>query len=188
MTSDFRSRLEELTGTVERLSQFVGFSDDNPTAEQHMKVRHGAWRGAWRASGTDAAPLEVLRDAAFESDDHAPQDSPPQALTNEREANVLLSIFRTHYRRWIGIKESGEEIWDTNTVRHPLLFTSCCLIATRHSSEPRPHPEATRFFLQAKDQLSVSLLQIRQPLAFFQAGADSFTVVYDCRPEAPEPR
>ncbi|GAB1726283.1 hypothetical protein NU195Hw_g4532t1 [Hortaea werneckii] len=157
--------LEELTGTVERLSRFVGFDENNPSAEPRVTSHNGRWQ----PTGTDAAPLEVLRDAAFETAEQSLQDSAPRVLANETEANMLLSTFRTHYGRWIGIKETGEEIWDINTVRHPLLFTSCCLIATRHSSEPHPHPEANRLFLQAKDELSGSLLEIRQPLAFFQA-------------------
>ncbi|RMY79249.1 hypothetical protein D0862_13212 [Hortaea werneckii] len=160
-----RRSLEELAGTVKQLSQYVGFSEDDPRAEQDESVRHGEWQ----ASGIDAAPPEVLRDAALENDEQSLQNTPPSALANDAEAKMLLSTFRTRYGRWIGIKESDDETWNMRTVRYPLLFTACCLVATRHSSEHVPHSEADRLFFQAKDELSASLLQTRQPLAFFQA-------------------
>ncbi|KAI7247292.1 hypothetical protein KC352_g13804 [Hortaea werneckii] len=164
-TAVLEARLEELAGTVKQLSRYVGFSEHDPSAEQDESVRHGEWQ----ASGIDAAPSEVLRDAALENDEQSLQNTPPSALANDAEANMLLSTFKTRYGRWIGINESDDETWNMRTVRHPLLFTASCLVATRHSSEYGPHPEADRLFFQAKDELSASLLRIQQPLAFFQA-------------------
>jgi hypothetical protein len=95
----------------------------------------------------DTAPLFILRDATTDSDvelqdiNRTATNSPSQAASDDiivkrlispQDAYTLLSLFQTHYARWVCFDQDLPTAVLLDKVRKsPLLLTACCLIAVR---------------------------------------------------------
>jgi hypothetical protein len=55
-----------------------------------------------------------------------------KALVSPQEAFTLLTLFQTHYARWVSFdKNTPPTVLFENVRRFPLLLAACCLIAVR---------------------------------------------------------
>lgn len=102
-------------------------------------------------AGQTSAPLFILRDVTTDTEyqnqttqnvewSDGNLDTPPQAsddiiikrLISPQEAFTLLSLFQTHYSRWVAFEQETPTAVLLEKVRKfPLLLTACCLIAVR---------------------------------------------------------
>jgi hypothetical protein len=129
------------------------------------------------------APLFVLRDVTTESGfrpaDRTATNTPSRGLTNdiilkgllsEPDAVSLLALFQENYGRWVSFSPVSPIVRLLEDVRKsPLLLAACCLIAVRHTSQELASRLAPKLFKEAKTLLSLAMLNVPQPIAFFQA-------------------
>lgn len=129
------------------------------------------------------APLFVLRDvtaqSGFRPADRTAANTPSRGLTDdiilkgllsEQDAISLLALFQENYGRWVSFNSTSPIMRLLEDVRKsPLLLTACCLIAVRHTSQELASRLAPKLFKEAKTLLSVAMLNVPQPLQFFQA-------------------
>jgi hypothetical protein len=55
-----------------------------------------------------------------------------KGLVSPQEAFTLLTIFQTHYARWVAFDRSVEvAVLFENVRRFPVLLAACCLVAVR---------------------------------------------------------
>ena len=130
-----------------------------------------------------SAPLFVLRDVTTQSGirpaDRTATHTPSGALTNdiiikgiltEHDAVSLLALFQENYGRWVSFSPSSPIARLLEDVRKsPLLMSACCLIAVRHTSQELASRLAPKLFQEAKTLLSLAMLNVPQPIEFFQA-------------------
>ncbi|KAF2730205.1 hypothetical protein EJ04DRAFT_580042 [Polyplosphaeria fusca] len=93
-----------------------------------------------------------------------------KGVVHEELAVTLLALFQEHYGRWV----SFDALMPTPLLledvrRSPLLLSACCLIAVRHSSQELATQVAPKLFREAKALLSTAMLDVPQPIEFFQA-------------------
>jgi hypothetical protein len=129
------------------------------------------------------APLFVLRDVTTQSGfrpvDRTATSTPSRGLANdiilkrllsEQDAISLLALFQEHYGRWVSFSSTSPVMRLLEDVRKsPLLLAACCLIAIRHTSQELASRLAPKLFKEAKDLLSLAMLNVPQPIQFFQA-------------------
>ncbi|KAF2636671.1 hypothetical protein P280DRAFT_552840 [Massarina eburnea CBS 473.64] len=129
------------------------------------------------------APLFVLRDATtqsgFRAADRTTTNTPLRGLSDdiifkgllsEQDAISLLAIFQENYGQWVSFNPVTPTIRLLEDVRKsPLLLAACCLIAVRHTSQEQVARLAPKLFSEAKSLMSVAMLNVPQPIEFFQA-------------------
>ncbi len=85
-------------------------------------------------------------------------------------ADMSMTRFHEHYGRWVSFDGlSSSEALFKNVRRSPLLLSSCCLIAVRHTSQDKASRLAPELFDRSKSLLSTALLSSPQTVEFFQA-------------------
>ena len=85
---------------------------------------------------------------------------------------ILLtwSRFQEHYGRWVSFSPTTPPTVLLADIRKsPLLLCACCLIAVRHTTQESASILAPQLFKEARALLSSSLLEVPQPIEFFQA-------------------
>lgn len=97
------------------------------------------------------------------------QDIVAKGLLTSTEAGSLLSIFQTHYGRWIGLDEFGYTQFRVDSIESPLLLCVCCLIAARHSTIEAIRSKANQLFLDAQALVRETVLHTQHSIEFFQA-------------------
>lgn len=129
------------------------------------------------------APLFVLRDvttqSGFRATDRTATNTPSRGLSDdiilkgllsEQDAISLLSLFHENYGRWVSFDPAIQIMRLLEDVRRaPLLLAACCLIAVRHTSQDLASRLAPKLFKDAKSLLSLAMLNVPQPIEFFQA-------------------
>ncbi|KAF2791830.1 hypothetical protein K505DRAFT_418841 [Melanomma pulvis-pyrius CBS 109.77] len=129
------------------------------------------------------APLFVLRDvttqSGFRPADRTATNTPSRGLSDdiilkglisEQDALTLLSLFKDHYGRWVSFNPlTATSVLLEDVRKSPLLLSACCLIAVRHTQQGFATQLAPLLFKEAKTLLSVAMLNVPQPVEFFQA-------------------
>jgi hypothetical protein len=93
-----------------------------------------------------------------------------KGLLSEEDAVPLIALFRENYGRWISFSPRASTMRLLEDVRaSPLLLAACCLIAVRHTSQELASCLAPKLFKEVKSLLSIAMLNVPQPIAFFQA-------------------
>lgn len=83
---------------------------------------------------------------------------------------LIRPSFHVHYGRWVRFSEHVPiEALLGEVRKSPLLLSSVCLIAVRHTTQELADTLAPTLFEEAKSLLQSSLLTAAQPLQFFQA-------------------
>ncbi|KAF2682405.1 hypothetical protein K458DRAFT_307421, partial [Lentithecium fluviatile CBS 122367] len=127
-------------------------------------------------------PLFILRDvttqSGFRPADRTTTNTPSRGLTDdiilkgllsEQDAISLLALFHENYGRWVSFDPATPIMRLLENVRKsPLLLAACCLIAVRHTSQELASRLAPKLFKDAKTLLSLSMLNVPQPIEFFQ--------------------
>ncbi|KAE8449049.1 hypothetical protein EG329_008637 [Mollisiaceae sp. DMI_Dod_QoI] len=135
------------------------------------------------APGTpSAAPVFLIRDVASQVGVQQQQslhtrsrslddlDIINKGFITLSDATILIKLFQEHYGRWVSFNETLPPDALLSDIRSsPLLLCACCLIAVRHMSWNSSAELAPRLFQEAKSLLAVSLLDVPQSIAFFQA-------------------
>ncbi|KAE8142984.1 hypothetical protein BDV38DRAFT_293463 [Aspergillus pseudotamarii] len=121
-----------------------------------------------------APPVMVIRDLASDvgvkSPDASSNESVLDGLISTDLAINLMTIFLEHYGRWVLFDpESGPKALLDKASRSPLLFSACCLIAVRHTTESLATTLAPKLYQSARSLISTALLVSPQPIEFFQA-------------------
>ncbi|KAH8725307.1 hypothetical protein GQ44DRAFT_681746 [Phaeosphaeriaceae sp. PMI808] len=118
----------------------------------------------------DAGPQSTDRTTANSPSRWPPDDIISKNLVSLEEGFSLLTLFQTHYSRWVSFYESTPTaVLFENVRKFPLLLTTCCLVAVRHTSHESALRLAPTFFKDAKSLLSEALLSTPQPIGFFQS-------------------
>lgn len=93
-----------------------------------------------------------------------------KGLISEQDAFTLLSLFQDHYGRWVSFNPlTATSVLLEDVRKSPLLLSACCLIAVRHTQQGLATQLAPILFKEAKTLLSVAMLNVPQPVEFFQA-------------------
>jgi hypothetical protein len=128
-----------------------------------------------------AAPMQVISDLAAEVDESSSMrsrinelvtstgDLITQGVLSYQEAITLVSIFQEHYGRWVGMVDLPTLNMLEHIRKSELLFSACCLIAVRHTTQEHAERLAPTLFEIAKSRLTAALLHAPQQLEFFQA-------------------
>ncbi|KAJ1715213.1 LITAF-like zinc ribbon domain-containing protein [Aspergillus flavus] len=143
---------------------------DNPASSSHKD----AARTAPKTDYPSAPPVMVIRDLASDvgvkSPDASSNESVLDGLISADLAINLMTIFLEHYGRWVLFDpESDPKALLGKVNRSPLLFSACCLIAVRHTTECLATTLAPRLYQSARSLISTALLVSPQPIEFFQA-------------------
>ncbi|PWY72150.1 hypothetical protein BO94DRAFT_501231 [Aspergillus sclerotioniger CBS 115572] len=121
---------------------------------------------------TPDAPVIVLRDLA---DNPPVPDSPstPSSLDDLVDPDLaltLITIFHTHYGRWVLFDPSSTPRTILPQIqKSPLLLSACYLIAIRHTSPALATSLAPKLYESSRSHISTALLTAPQPIEFFQA-------------------
>jgi hypothetical protein len=154
-TNDKTNRLERLEWTIRALTQRVNVleADRSDSYRRYSEAAYqtpadedGPIQDGKQSTDQNSAPLFILRDATdpdieLRDIDRTATNSPSQAasediivkrLVSPQEAYALLSLFQTHYARWVCFDQDLPTAVLLDKVRRfPLLLTACCLIAVR---------------------------------------------------------
>ncbi|KAH7408203.1 hypothetical protein DE146DRAFT_364745 [Phaeosphaeria sp. MPI-PUGE-AT-0046c] len=194
---DQPARLERLEWTISTLTQRVNVleadrsrSDNQQAAAAYATPGHEdpqvtQFREPSEPVGQTSAPIFNLRDPTTDTEyqtatnvewsnvnldtSQASDDIIIKGLISPQEAFTLLSLFQTHYSRWVAFEqEMPANVLLEKVRKFPLLLTACCLIAVRHISHDSALRLAPVLFREAKASLSACLLITPQPIEFFQ--------------------
>ncbi|KAL4878474.1 hypothetical protein BJY04DRAFT_221196 [Aspergillus karnatakaensis] len=126
-----------------------------------------------RSNESSVAPVMVIRDLAADTGIELPntnQAVPLDGLVPSDLALSLLSIFQEHYGRWV-LFDLDEDVHELlgRVKKSPLLFSACCLIAVRHTSQSLAGNLAPKLYETARSLIQSALLLSSQPMEFFQA-------------------
>ncbi|KAL2857202.1 hypothetical protein BJY01DRAFT_231194 [Aspergillus pseudoustus] len=176
---------ESSTGSrLERLEKVVAHLLDRVGENSHIFSDSPEYNASNRSNGPDpglvpksadasAAPVMVIRELAADTGIQLPNTSQPVALDGLIPPDLalhLISIFQEHYGRWV-LFDPDEDPKDLlgQITRSPLLFSACCLIAVRHTSQDLAATLAPKLYECARALVQSALLVSPQPLEFFQA-------------------
>ncbi|KJK67283.1 hypothetical protein P875_00117325 [Aspergillus parasiticus SU-1] len=143
---------------------------DNPGGSSHKDTASAAPKTDYPS----APPVMVIRDLASDvgvkSPDASSNESVLDGLISADLGINLMTIFLEHYGRWVLFDpESDPKALLGKVNRSPLLFSACCLIAVRHTTESLATTLAPRLYQSARSLISTALLVSPQPIEFFQA-------------------
>ncbi|KAL2870883.1 Zn(II)2Cys6 transcription factor [Aspergillus lucknowensis] len=173
------SRLERLEKVVAHLLDRLGedpsqILDERPT-DKGVRGPEGAEAGDSVSKSVDAssAPVLVIRELAADTGIEQPMSPQPVSLDGlvpPELALHLISIFQENYGRWVLFNPSEDpHSLLGQTRKSPLLFSACCLIAVRHTSQELAATLAPKLYECARSLVQSALLVSPQPLEFFQA-------------------
>ncbi|KAL3465572.1 hypothetical protein BJX64DRAFT_56363 [Aspergillus heterothallicus] len=171
------SRLERLEKVVahllDRLGEDPHIFDDSPDYNANIRLTETEPDAVPKSTDSSAAPVMVIRELAADTGIELPSASQPVALDGLIAPDLalhLISIFQEHYGRWV-LFDPDEEPQDllSHIKKSPLLFTACCLIAVRHTSQDLASTLAPKLYECARSLVQAALLVSPQPPEFFQA-------------------
>ncbi|KAE8423929.1 LITAF-like zinc ribbon domain-containing protein [Aspergillus pseudocaelatus] len=180
-------RLQQRSSIIEQLERTVGallerLGEDSssimPPRERPDNSGHFSQKSAASTTAKpdypSAPPVMVIRDLASDvgvkSPDASSNESVLDGLISTDLAIDLMTIFLEHYGRWILFDpESDPKALLGKVNRSPLLFSACCLIAVRHTTESLATTLAPKLYQSARSLISTALLVSPQPIEFFQA-------------------
>ncbi|KAF2485633.1 hypothetical protein BDY17DRAFT_322462 [Neohortaea acidophila] len=150
-------RISDLERTVRRLTSVIADSSNYSQSQSLVDIdapSNGEFPN--ENAGHRPAPLVVIQDAVSETappSQTAPrvQDIVAKGLLSSAEAENLLSIFQTHYGRWIGLDEVGYTQFRADSIKSPLLLC------------------ANHLFLDAQSLVRETILHTQHSIEFFQA-------------------
>ncbi|KAL5341343.1 hypothetical protein BJX70DRAFT_66262 [Aspergillus crustosus] len=173
------TRLERLEKAVAHLLDRLGkdpsqFADTPSTTLPGNQVAvGGASDSVQKSNESSVAPVMVIRDLAADTGIELPITSQPVSLDGLIPPDLalnLLSIFLEHYGRWVLFDPDEDTHELLGRVRKfPLLFSACCLIAVRHTSQSLAASLAPQLYETARSLVQSALLISSQSLEFFQA-------------------
>ncbi|OGM48020.1 hypothetical protein ABOM_002670 [Aspergillus bombycis] len=173
--------IEQLERTVGALLERLGEDSSSimtPAIERSDNPGHFLHKSAVgpapKSDYPSAPPVMVIRDlasdAGVKSPDANSHDSVLDGLISADLALNLITIFLEHYGRWVLFDpESDPKVLLGKVNRSPLLFSACCLIAVRHTTESLATTLAPKLYQSARSLVSTALLVSPQPIEFFQA-------------------
>ncbi|KAE8404973.1 hypothetical protein BDV37DRAFT_293362 [Aspergillus pseudonomiae] len=137
-------------------------------------LHESAANPATKSDYPSAPPVMVIRDLASDigvrSPDASSHESVLDGLISADLSLNLITIFLEHYGRWVLFDpETDPKILLGRVNRSPLLFSACCLIAVRHTTESLATTLAPKLYQSARSLVSTALLVSPQPIEFFQA-------------------
>ncbi|KAE8370929.1 LITAF-like zinc ribbon domain-containing protein [Aspergillus caelatus] len=177
---DYNHYCEQLERTVGALLERLGEDSSSimPSRERPDNSGHFSQKSAASTTAKpdypSAPPVMVIRDLASDvgvkSPDASSNESVLDGLISTDLAIDLMTIFLEHYGRWVLFDpESDPKALLGKVNRSPLLFSACCLIAVRHTTESLATTLAPKLYQSARSLISTALLVSPQPIEFFQA-------------------
>ncbi|RAL04664.1 uncharacterized protein BO80DRAFT_461731 [Aspergillus ibericus CBS 121593] len=163
-------RLERLERTVAALLDRLGEDPIQPTHPPHeTPIPSHDSNGA---KDTSDAPVIVLRDLADSTSVPDTRSTPAalEDLVDPDLALTLITIFHTHYGKWVLFDPTSHpQTILCHVQKSPLLLSACYLIAVRHTSTALATRLAPKLYEYSRSHISTALLTAPQPLEFFQA-------------------
>ncbi|KAH7142755.1 putative C6 finger domain protein [Dactylonectria estremocensis] len=173
------ARLDRLERTVETLLDRLDSRLDALTSISTRNELSLRSRQSSLPSEPNSAPVFVIRDAATDAGVYSPEvhgvpaselDLISAGFITTATAHSLLTLFRTHYGRWVKFSEEIPiEALLSQVRKSPLLLCSIFLIAVRHMTQELADSLAPKLFQEAKRLVTSSLLVVPQSIGFFQA-------------------
>ncbi|KAL3487335.1 hypothetical protein BJX62DRAFT_246123 [Aspergillus germanicus] len=171
------SRLERLEKVVahllDRLGEDSHIFDDIPDRNGNDRSTVTEADPVPKSADSSEAPVMVIRELAADTGIELPNTSQPVALDGLVPPDLalhLISIFQEHYGRWVLFNPDEDPQDLLGQIRKsPLLFSACCLIAVRHTSQDLAATIAPKLYEFARSLVQSTLLVSPQPLEFFQA-------------------